>query len=172
MWIAVIALVAAVLMLYLPSVLWLTGKWRVGGALTGQGFALASVSLLLIIRSARGIEVVQVRPAWWGLAVVVAVSFVWLLATLANVAAVHTTILPLLAISAIYAAFGQLVGRRMAFPVMYTLFALPIWQDTQFIFQAITTYISSAKLGLLGITPLIEGDLIHVPAGTFRIADG
>jgi len=169
---SVLALVGVTVLLYWPSAATLWQVWRDGAVLLNHGYPVLFIAAILLVRAARSVPAASIAPSWTGLGILAVASFGWLLAIVAQVVAVHTAALPAILLAAVYAAFGRSIAVRVAFPILFIAVALPFWLDAQVVFQALTTRVSTWILALLGIPVLIEGDLVHVTAGTFRIAYG
>jgi exosortase len=155
-----------------PSVAWMAVEWSGSSGLLSHGYLVVAIAGYLIVRSLHVLADSPLEPVWWLLPVVFSMSIVWLLAFVANVAAVQTMMLPVMLLTTITAAFGFAVGRVTSFGVLYFYFAMPAWEHLQFIFQEITVFALHVLVRLIDIPAYVEGNLVHIPAGTFRIVGG
>ncbi len=110
--------------------------------------------------------------SWAGIVAIVAVSFIWLLASAADVLNVQVFLLPLLLLASVLAYFGPAAARALAFPIAYLYLALPVVMLIQAPLHAITTVVAGLLAQASGIPVLLEGNFVTIPAGRFEIADG
>ncbi len=167
-----LVLAAAILVLYWPSFAWLVSEWSTSNARFSHGFLLAAIALFLLVRSGRQLDLESVSPSWWALPLVFGASFVWLLGDVGNVAVVQSLMLPVLALASVCTVLGHSAARQLAFAILYIAFALPAWEYVQFIFQAITVAVVTSLLHLIAVPAVIEGNVVHLGAGSIRIASG
>ena len=99
-------------------------------------------------------------------------SFVWLVAVVANLRAVHQLALVLL----LSAWWVRVLGRRavhVVAPIAATfLLAVPIWGALVPILRRMTVVASGALVGLLRVPAEIQGDFISIESGTFIVENG
>lgn len=162
----------AVLVLYWQSFAWLVSEWSTSNARFSHGFLLAAIALFLLVRSSRQLDLQSISPCWWTLPLVFVASFIWLLGDAGNVAVIQSLMLPVLALASVCTLLGHSVARQLAFATLYIVFALPAWDYVQFIFQAITVFVVTSVLHMIAIPAVIEGNVVHLGAGSFRIASG
>jgi exosortase len=170
--ISLLVTMALFVVFFWPSVAWMAVEWSGSSGLLSHGYLVVAIAGYLIVRSLHVLADSPLEPVWWLLPVVFSMSIVWLLAFVANVAAVQTMILPVMLLTTITAAFGFAVGRVTSFGVLYFYFAMPAWEHLQFIFQEITVFALHVLVRLIDIPAYVEGNLVHIPAGTFRIVGG
>ena len=162
----------AVVGFYWSTSVWLAGEWNSSNALFEHGYLILLVSAVLLLSAAGRIPPEPLQPSRLALAAVVALSLGWLLARVASVAVVQTLALPALLLGALVAIFGYAAGRVFAPAVLYFSFALPFWEVLKVPLRDLTIIVVEAFLRLGGVPAVIEGSLVHIPAGTFRIASG
>ena len=162
----------AVVVFYWSTSVWLAGEWTSSNALFEHGYLVLCISTVLLLAAAGRIPAEPLNPSWLALAAVVALSLGWLLARVASVAIVQTLALPALLLGALVAIFGFAAGRVFAPAVLYFSFALPVWEVLKAPLRDLTIIVVEAFLKLGGVPTVIEGALVHIPAGTFRIASG
>lgn len=167
-----LAILAAFLVGFWPTFAWLASEWSGGAGVMSHGFLVAAISIFLIWRAIDAFSVAERAPAWMVLPALLGLSFIWLLGKVATVVAVQTLVLPLILLAALATAFGPKATRPFVFAIMYFYFAVPAWEYLQFVFQAITVWVVDAALALTGILAHVDGNFVHVPSGTFEIADG
>ncbi len=167
-----LSVVGSVLILYWPSFAWLGGEWTSTRGLFSHGYLIAGICIFLLFRSVRTLDTSTVTPCWWAIPVVLALSFIWLLGYASDVAAVQTMLLPVIVLTAVFAAFGRSAMMAVIFAISYLYFAIPAWEHLRFVFQNITTAIVDLLIRLVDIPVYVEGNFVYVPAGTFEISGG
>ena len=98
--------VSIFVVMYWSSFDWMASEWSESGGLLSHGYLVAAIAAYLIVRSSRDLAGANFKPVWWLLPFLLGMSIVWLLAYVANVAAVQTMILPVMLLVAITAVFG------------------------------------------------------------------
>ena len=163
---------AAVLALYWPTCAWLLAEWSASESLYEYGIPVVIMSAVLILMAAARIPAADIRPFWPATIVVAGLSIAWLLANAASVANFQTLVLPFSLLAALVAVLGLKAGRALAPGVLYSMFALPIWDTFKAPLRDLTTVAVEGLLKIGGVPALIEGSLVYIPSGTFRIASG
>lgn len=102
----------------------------------------------------------------------VGLSLLWLLAVIAHVQLVHQVILVALMGCWGLLIFGWRSARTLGVLAATFLLGLPLWDVLVPLLRSLTTLASGSIVRLLGIPAEIEGDWIHIAAGTFIIEDG
>lgn len=170
---AVLGLMLAVALVYWPSSVALERLWtdtRIREYT--HGFAVLLVSLWLLHERRGRLEAQPLRPQRAALALLVLLSAVWVIASRAAIQDLHVLVLPALLIAASLALFGWPVTRLTVFPLAFLYFTLPFWSDSIGPLQHASEKAVAALIWLTGLPAYLQGDLIHVPAGTLEIAGG
>ncbi len=168
-WIA--ALACAVALVYWPSTSFLYGKWAdQAGETYTHGWLILLICVALVVRSRRELSAAARRPSPLAAVALALVIVVWLIAYRASIEGLEVPLLPLIFWLAVTAAFGWTVGRLMLFPVAYLYFAVNVWYGGPL--QHLTVLVMRGVLAVTGPAASINGDLIHIPNGTFRIEEG
>jgi hypothetical protein len=136
-----LVIVGCVLFFYWPSFAWLGDEWSSISGAFSHGYLIAGICAYLIIRATRSIQPYSFAPSWFALPVLLVLSLVWLLGNAADVAAVQTTVLPVIVLASVWSALGRRAVMAVSFAVLFFYFAMPAWAHIQFIFQYITTAI-------------------------------
>ena len=164
--------VVAIVLLYWPTSRWLLTEWTSSDVLIEHGALVGLIALALLARAAGFLSLSTTRPFWPAMAVVAMLSLAWLALRAANVAMGQVFLLPLLMLAALVATLGLRAGRSLAPPILFVFFALPIWEILKVPLRDLTIFVVEGLLRLGGVSAIIEGALVHIPAGTFRIANG
>jgi exosortase len=100
------------------------------------------------------------------------VMSLWLLAMLAGIQAIELLLVPLVLWVAIGAGLGWPAARRAMFPLAFAYFAIPNWTVFNDLFQWSSVYAVRAVLRLVGVPAYFDENRVHIPEGTFEIAEG
>lgn len=137
-----------------------------------HGFAVLVISLWLLHERRRRLEAQPLRPQRAALVLLVLLSAIWVIAWRAAIQDLHLFLLPALLIAASLALFGWPVTRLTLFPLAFLYFTLPFWSDSIGPLQHASEKAVAALIWLTGLPAYVQGNLIHVPAGTLEIAGG
>jgi EpsI family protein len=100
------------------------------------------------------------------------VSLVWLVAHITDVQVVEQAALPVLLLLWVAASLGQGVAAPLVPLAALLLLAVPLWEVLVPPLQWLTVVVTGATVRLLRIPALIEGNVVHIPSGSFLIEGG
>jgi exosortase A len=164
---------AAVVALYWPAASALSSLWIDDARGTYlHGFLIAAVALWLLAARWRELLMLPVRPDAGALPLLVLLQIAWLVALRGGVQVAYEALLPVLLWCAILAVLGRPIARCCAFPLAFLYFAIPFWDVAINGLVFLTAHISADLARLAGVAAQVDGNLVHVPAGTFEVADG
>ena len=160
-------------LVYWPSSVALDGEWRdtIDKTYT-HGYLILLISLWLMWRDRGRLEAAPLQPEPLALPALVVLSAAWLFFWRAAVQDPHLLLLPLLLYTALLAVFGRAGARVLRFPVGFLYFAMPVWSDLVDPLQRLSAAANGALIWLTGLPAYMDGDLIRLPAGTLKIAEG
>jgi EpsI family protein len=111
------------------------------------------------------------QPSIAGAALLALAVLLWLLSTLVVVKVGAMLGAWLSLIGAVWAVFGFHGLRRLALPLGLMVFAIPLWSVINEPLRLLTSHSVSTMLSLTGVTHLLEGAVIRIPAGGFYVDD-
>ena len=153
-----------------PTTAGLVALWH-GSYSYAHGWLIALVTLYLVVEVAA-----DLGPARGGavpaLGVLLVVSLLYVVARFAAIEIAAELLLPALMLSLAAVFYGGAGARRLAFPLGFLVFAIPLWDFVIPLLQRLTVLANGALLPLVGVPALINGDLVQVPAGLFEVAGG
>ena len=159
-------------LLYLPTWSALVDRWYTDPGTYGHGFLVAAVSIYLILICAKEVSPDQSNRPWFLGALLLAVSTVWLIFHISDILIGQAMLMPVILLLGFAIAFGARSSSHFIFPVAYLYFSVPFWGYMNGILQDATILVVSWILAAASITAMFDGELIHIPSGTFRIASG
>jgi exosortase A len=136
------------------------------------GVLIAAITVVWLWLIRKEIDASSVRPVRAALPLVLLAVAVWTIAYRANSELMQQMLLPAFLVLAVYVAAGPQVCRRVAPPLAYLYFAIPIWDQLVPALQSLTTAVTESLLGLFGVPTQVEGHHVTIPSGRFSIIEG
>lgn len=170
-WLALFFPMLAATLLLWPTLSYVARVWLDDGTYS-HGLLLLAVSVWLIYRDRRHHHWPQARPWWPGLAAVALIMMLYLVALLAAVEVLQRLLVLPLYLAVAATALGPAPTRRLLFPVLLLLLALPVWGLMIPSLQGLAVAVVSFLLDAWSIPARIEGNLISIPEGRFEVAQG
>ncbi len=136
-----------------------------------HGFFILPISLYLVWTEKEELRELKPMPDWKGIVAVAALGFGWLLARLANVLVVEQYLAVASLIAVLYTVLGPTVSRRIAFPLGFLLFAVPIGEALIPTLIDHTTAFVVWALQLAGIPVLRNGNVLTLPNGVWSVVE-
>lgn len=159
------------LLLFLPEWIEFFKLWY-EGTIYAHGFLVLIAVTVLLFKVREGLDSLEVNPSWLGFLALCFFSIVMLLSKSADIKTIRLLCIPFLITSWGWAIYGPRFLKLAGVPIGLLIFASPIWDDMSPIFQAITVFVNSLLLQVVGIPADIHELYITIPAGTFFVAGG
>lgn len=155
------------------SALWpsLHAQWS-GSYTYNHGYLVLALALWMAWRHWRQRPPRELRPDWLALPVLAALVALLGLLELLFVNVPRLLLLPLLFVACVWLVLGRDAARRLFWPAVFVYFALPIWNVLNAVLQSVTTLVVTRMVAISDVPAFIEGNFVHIPAGTFEIAEG
>jgi exosortase A len=160
-------------LLYWPTTLEIVDLW--GDTVRRRythGWVVLAVTVGLLWRDRHALAATPLRPPRLGWVLLAVGSIAWLVGYNVGLLALSTLVLPLLVLTATWAAGGWALACRASFPVLFLYFALPAWELLNSLLQWLTAVVNLWLTRLVGIPVVMDGNVIHIPEGWFEIAGG
>ncbi|MBK1708019.1 exosortase A [Marichromatium gracile] len=168
-WLALLLLV--LLAAFWPTVAGMIEIWTRSETFT-HGFLVLPAVLFMIWRERAGLREVVLRGEPLALLAIAAGGLVWLLARLTEVAVIEQ--LALVGLS--WALIGLVLGRtmlwRLAFPLAFLLFAVPMGEGLIYPLMEFTAAFTVNLLRLTGIPVFWDGTFFSIPSGDWSVVEG
>jgi len=145
--------------------------WENKNATYTHGTLVALVAVWLVWRKRSTVNQIEPKPSVRALPVILLLSVVWMLAEGGNVFIVYATLWPIIAFAALWAGLGLPAASRLAFPLGFLYFAIPIWEYLKPPLQAITITMADFLTSVFGIPAAFDGPYVTLPTGTILIAE-
>ena len=171
--IAVIVMISLMLLMYQVTAKSLYDLWVTSSNVTyTHGTLLICVCIYLFYKKWTHIDGIKINPSYTGAILLSLTSMLWFLTNLANVVIASQFLITIITSLIIWTLFGYRIYRYFLFPILLIICAIPVWEViNEGWLQQLTAYSVSQMLDIIGITNYNEGILIHIPVGTFRVAE-
>ena len=137
-----------------------------------HGYLTIALVLYLVVTEVQRGSLAVAVPSWVGFGfLVVLVVATWAAIATGTVAVAQVTWL-LSIIAAIWALAGWSNAKSLSLPIGYLFIALTVWSYLIEPMRRLTVFVVSMWIRLFGLPAFIEGNLIHVPSGTFEVQGG
>jgi exosortase A len=166
----VVGLLLWVLAWYASTAMSMVEIWRRSDTFA-HGFLVPLISLWLVWRKRYELAAMTVRPSWAPLAAVVVVGFAWLIGELAAVNAASQLALTALLILTVICVLGTAIARKLAFPLLFLFFAVPVGEFILPYLMGWTADFTVAALRLSGIPVYREGQQLVIPTGVWAVVE-
>ncbi|MYN25113.1 exosortase A [Duganella levis] len=167
-WLAVV--LVAMLAMHLPTVRSIVTLW-LRSATFNHGFLILPVAGWLIWRQRAHVQGVAQRPWPAGLLLLTMLGAVWMLSEVANVQVLQQYCLVLMGIATVATVLGRALAAAIAFPLAYTLLAVPFGEVLMPALIDFTAHFTVTLLRLFGIPVFHENNFISLPSGNWAVAD-
>ncbi len=151
--------------LYADSLRFLLNQW-IGSDDYSHGMFVPFISLFLIWQARHRIAAAGMTGSWWGLAIVVAGLFLYLIGELATLYVLQHLSLWIVLVGLTIGAIGIKASRTIVFPLGYLLTSIPL---PTFLYAGLSSQLQlwSSALGvgclqLVGVTAFREGNVIDL----------
>jgi len=161
---------AVLLALFWPTAWSLGYTWATSNAF-GHGFLIVPISAYLAWLRRHELAKVGARPSAWGIALVGAAAFAWLLGELAGASVVRQLALVAMLQGLTLGVLGARATRIVLFPLLYLYFAIPLGVDLIPPLQDFTAEFIVRLLRLAGVPVYLDGVFIQIPNARFEVAE-
>lgn len=168
----VTSLLLITLVLYRQTLFYLMGFWN--QLETGEyahGYLVLAISAYLILRSRKSLLLLSPQPNFRALPPVLIFSLCWMVAALAAVQVVQAVSLLLLMLAIVWVSLGSRVTAKLMFPVLFIIFAIPVWFPLSTVLQDLTANTVFWLVRLLKIPAFFHENMITLPAGTLSVEE-
>jgi exosortase A len=173
-------LLSAELLLFLAAfaLLWpttrsLLAEWEDTSKTTyTHGYLIVLISFWLLVRDRRELSLHRVAPSVGACILLAVTSLAWLVCHRSGIRTGEQMMLPAMMGLALWGAMGKRVALLAAFALGYLYFAIPLWDSVNELLQSATVVAVDLLLRITGVSAWVEGNIVHLAAGTFEIAGG
>lgn len=171
-WLPLMVTFAFVGYLYSDTFLYLFRQWteyKVGGY--DHGFLVVLISLYLLYDKRQQLASVSLSTSYVGLLFVLGTSFLWTVGSVSDVLVIQACSLILILLAVVWAVCGSACLRVVALPILYLIFAVPLWSFLSPPLQILVADVVYPALRWFDVPALRDQHLIILPVGEFAIEE-
>ena len=170
---AELLLILAAFALLWPTTYSLLAEWEDTSKTTyTHGYLIVLISFWLLVRDRRELSLHSVTPSVGACVLLAVTSLAWLVFHRSGIRTGEQIMLPAMMGLALWGAMGKRVALLAAFALGYLYFAIPLWDSVNELLQSATVVAVDLLLRITGVTAWVDGNIVHLAAGTFEIAGG
>jgi exosortase A len=111
------------------------------------------------------------QPSLWGVAAFAGAALLWLLGEAGDINLVRHAAVVFMLQATVLAVFGVQILRALLFPIVFAAFMIPAGEQFVAPLQEVTAWFCIKLLALFNVPFHTDGLFIHVPNGTFEVAE-
>ena len=168
-------IVILLLMLYMPTLLWLWGRWTMSVWQNGHGILVFALVIYLICRELQKLKYLPASSNSWGYLILIPSLLLYMLDTGINTQLLSSfsMFLSLIGLSLLF--LGGVKTKAILFPLLTMLLTLPIplvfTETIHLMLRHIATKSVAFILNQVGIPVFTSGTLLEIEGGTLMVAD-
>jgi exosortase len=151
---------------YAPVLRALIRQWGADADM-GHGFFVPVIAGYIVWRERNELLAIKPRPNWWGLAVVLLGGVQLIVGTLGVELFLARTSFVIVLIGAVWLLGGDLILKKLAFPLFLLFFMVPIdsviYNQITFPLQLLASRLADGALTLMSIPVAREGNILELP---------
>jgi exosortase len=133
----------------------------------GHGFFVPVIAGYIVWQKRNELLAIEPQPNWWGLAVVIVGGVQLMIGTLGVELFLARTSVVIVLIGAVWLLGGDLMLKKLAFPLFLLFFMVPIdaviYNQITFPLQLLASRLADGALTLLSVPVLREGNILELP---------
>ncbi len=165
-WVRVAWFGGLLLACYAPVLIGLARQWDADPDMS-HGFFVPAVAAFIIWRRRAELAAIKTQPNWWGLAIVAWGAIQLCVGTLAVELFLTRTSFVITLIGMVWFLGGNLMLRKLAFPLFLCFFMIPIpaviYANITFPLQLLASRLAEHALSVLNVPVLREGNVLILP---------
>jgi len=167
-------ILAALVGLYYPVLIALAHDWSTNDNYS-HGFFIPLISGYMIFIMRPELKNISLRPANWGLLLLLAGLAQLYIAKVGSEFFLQRTSLILVLLGITLFLLGKAMTRKLLLPIAYLLFMVPLpailWNKIAFPMQLYSSAITEKVIQLVGIPVFREGNVLHLAQTTLEVVD-
>lgn len=160
---------------YIPTFIWMVGRWTVKDTYYSHGFLVPLISLFLIWNKRARLSRLKVNPAKIGWAFLIPGVLIHIISSLWQVYFSSGFALILIIPGLVLLFLGKEYLKQLAFPISFLIFMLPLPMvaiaNLSFRLKILAAQISTAVINILGIPAIREGSVIKTAHSYLMVED-
>jgi exosortase len=169
-----LVLLAALVGLYYPVLTYLVHDWSTNDNYS-HGFFIPLISGYMVYALREELGRITVRPANWGLLVLLAGLGQLYVARVGSEYFLQRTSLILVLLGMVLFLWGRELTKKLLLPIGYLLFMVPIpaiiWNKIAFPMQLFSSAVTERVIQAIGLPVFREGNVLHLAQTTLEVVD-
>lgn len=170
-----ILLAILVLLAYIPTFIWMVGRWTEPDTYYSHGFLVPLISLFIIWFKKGELARIEINPSPWGWVLFISGILVQVLSSLWQISfSSGFSFIPVIA-GLVLLFFGKEYLRQLWFPIVFLVFMIPLPLVAVAIISLklkfFASQISTLLLNLLGLSAIREGSVIKTAHSYMLVED-
>ena len=158
------------ILLFLETGLSMVETWQ-SSTLFGHCFLIPPVSFYLVWTRRKRLAGLAPTVARAGFPLLFLLAFGWLVGNVSGTQAVQQLALVSMLVATVITILGWRIAWRIAFPLFFLFFTIPFGEFAIAPLQDVTAVFVVYMLQLVGIPVYLDGLFIHIPSGSFEVAE-
>ena len=151
---------------YAPVLRAMVGQWGSDPDM-GHGFFVPVIAAYIVWQKRNELVAIKPQPNWWGLAVVIVGAVQLMVGVLGVELFLSRTSFVIVLIGAVWLLGGDLILKKLAFPLFLLFFMVPIdaviYNQITFPLQLLASRLADGALTLMAVPVLREGNILELP---------
>lgn len=173
-WVALAWFSALLIAAYLPVLTLLVWQWS-SDENVSHGFFVPLVALYIVWQRRERILAIELKPAWWGLAIMVWGALQAYVGMLGAELFLQRTSFLITLVGLLLVVGGTQLVRALAFPLLLLPFMIPIpaivFNQITFPLQLFASQVAETVLGWIGIPVLRDGNILELASQRLSVAE-
>lgn len=149
---------------YIPSFIWMFGRWRAPGSYYNHGFLIPVLTVIMIYQRREELRAAYIRTAWWGWGVFILSAGLYLASALWQIYFTGAASLVLMLLAVTLILLGREAARIILAPLSFLFFMIPMplvmIAHVSFRMKLIASEIASQIARAMGIDVVRQGCLL------------
>lgn len=159
-------------LLYQETLSYLIGIWnQLEMGDYAHGYLVLLISVYMIYDRRSQLKRLVPNTNYTAVILLIPAGLLWLAAAIVNVEVVQSVALLMLIMAIVWASFGSQLGRVLALPILYIIFALPVWFPLSPVLQNLTADAVFWLIRVIEIPALREENMIILSSGRLSIEE-
>lgn len=167
---AIVVVWAGLILLFFETGQSMVDTWM-SSTLFGHSFLIPPVSGYLIWLRRKRLSGLTPRIAFLGFPLLAFLALGWLVGNVSGTQAVQQFAFVSMLVATVITILGWRVSWRIAFPLFFLFFTIPFGEFLIAPLQDVTAGFVVRMLQLVGIPVYLDGLFIHIPSGSFEVAE-
>ncbi len=137
-----------------------------------HGFLIFPISVYLVWQQRKDLAKLTPAPDYWGLSLLLVLGLAWLMSNAADVLVIQQLCVIAMIPVSLWTLLGWRVVKRIAFPLGFLFFAVPIGEFLIPRMMVFTADFTVKMLQVSGIPVYREGTFFSIPSGDWSVVEG